>query len=87
MTPYQLADERRPWIRKEEKIFSDWLKRFNAPLKRYVQFENEPGSSQQHFRLISMFGTAEKTMEPEGNSIDDSQLHTRSTTFTGVLGM
>lgn len=78
MTPYQLTDERRPWIRKEERTFSDWyvfsclqelrevfytelrtlfyrLKRFHAPLKRYVHFENEPASLQQHFRLLVSF--------------------------------
>jgi len=83
MTPYQLNDDRRPWIRKEERQFSDWLKRFNAPLKRYVHFEAEPASLQQHFRLIAEFGTAEKTMEPEGSS-DESQ---NEPSHTGILSM
>lgn len=66
-------------------MFSDWLKRFNAPIKRYVHFQNEQGSLQQHFRVIAEFGNAEKTMEPETTS-DDSHLDTESQ-YTGVLSV
>uniref|UniRef100_A0A1A9V1X8 Uncharacterized protein n=1 Tax=Glossina austeni TaxID=7395 RepID=A0A1A9V1X8_GLOAU len=30
LTPYQVQDDRRPWIRKEEKIFTDLLRRLGA---------------------------------------------------------
>ena len=32
VTPYQIQDDHRPWIRKEEKAFTDLLKRLGATL-------------------------------------------------------
>jgi len=64
MTPYQLADDRRPWIRREEKMFCDLLKRFEAPLQRYVHFENESPTIIHHFQLIAQFALMEN--EDEG---------------------
>lgn len=55
LTPYQLLDDRRPWIRKEEKLFSELLKKFSAPIVRQIHFENEPASLQQHLRIIGDF--------------------------------
>jgi len=78
MTPYQLADERRPWIRKEERMFSDWLKRFNASIKRYQHFDDEPPALQQHFKLLEEFGVAEKTREPEQNNTEDFHVDTET---------
>lgn len=59
LTPYQLLDDRRPWIRKEEKLFSDLLKKFNAPIVRQIHFESEPASLLQHLRIISDFASEE----------------------------
>lgn len=88
MTPYQLTDERRPWIRKEERMFSDLLLRFNAHIKRYVHFENEPASLQQHFRLIGEFTNAEKTLESERHGDTNSQSLSSDTDYTSnVLSM
>ncbi|CAL8071932.1 unnamed protein product [Orchesella dallaii] len=63
LTPYQLLDDRRPWIRKEEKLFSELLKKFNAPIIRRIHFENEPASLLQHLRIIGDFASEEKPVE------------------------
>lgn len=57
LTPYQLQDDRRPWIRKEEKLFSELLKKFSASISRHIHFENEPATLQQHLRIIGHFAS------------------------------
>lgn len=52
VTPYQICDDRRPWIRKEEKAFSDWLRKLGAPVRRMVHFENSTPSLGIHFDVI-----------------------------------
>ncbi|KAF5282990.1 hypothetical protein FQA39_LY04861 [Lamprigera yunnana] len=34
VTPYQISDERRPWLKKEEKTFSELLQKLGAPVSR-----------------------------------------------------
>lgn len=41
VTPYQVEDQRRPWIRKEERIFTDTLGRYGATLNRFLHFSEE----------------------------------------------
>uniref|UniRef100_A0A182SD28 Uncharacterized protein n=1 Tax=Anopheles maculatus TaxID=74869 RepID=A0A182SD28_9DIPT len=36
VTPYQIQDDHRPWIRKEEKAFTDLLKRLGAAFDRHL---------------------------------------------------
>ncbi|KAJ8985334.1 hypothetical protein NQ317_008365 [Molorchus minor] len=55
VTPYQIEDDRRPWIKKEEKSFSDTLKRQGANIDRTVHFENINASLLQHFDVIKVF--------------------------------
>uniref|UniRef100_A0A1B6E7C1 Uncharacterized protein n=1 Tax=Clastoptera arizonana TaxID=38151 RepID=A0A1B6E7C1_9HEMI len=55
VTPYQVTDERRPWIRKEEKAFGDLLKRLGAPVERTVHFENQMANLYMHFNVLSAF--------------------------------
>lgn len=55
VTPYQINDDRRPWIRKEEKVFGDLLRRLGAPVERTVHFENEVASLCTHFEVLSVF--------------------------------
>lgn len=56
VTPYQVQDERRPWIRKEEKTFSDLLRRLGAPLTRCLHFENSPSPNLfTHFEVLQVF--------------------------------
>ncbi|KAK9505439.1 hypothetical protein O3M35_009500 [Rhynocoris fuscipes] len=55
VTPFQINDDRRPWIRKEERSFTEWLKRLGAPLSRHVHFDSLPPSLATHLELIAAF--------------------------------
>jgi hypothetical protein len=55
VTPYQVQDERRPWIRKEEKTFTELLRRLGAPVTRILHFENQAASLMTHFDVLSVF--------------------------------
>lgn len=55
VTPYQINDDRRPWIRKEEKMFSDLLQRLGAPVNRVVHFENVFPNLLMHFDILTAF--------------------------------
>lgn len=58
VSPYQIQDERRPWIKKEEKIFYSTLMKLNAPVQRSVHFSDMPPSILQHFRILNEFTKA-----------------------------
>lgn len=60
VTPYQVHDERRPWIRKEEKAFGDLLRRLGAPVHRTLHFENQVASLYTHFEVLNAFRQAAK---------------------------
>jgi len=53
VTPYQVRDTRRPWIRKEEKIFSQTLTRLGADIERKMYFEEEEACIENHFRILT----------------------------------
>lgn len=55
LTPYQIADCQRPWIKKEEKIFSSKLQKLNAKFKRVMHFTDEDPSLDNHFRILESF--------------------------------
>lgn len=55
VTPYQVNDDRRPWIRKEEKAFCDLLRRLNAPIERTFHFENQLPTLLTHFEVHNVF--------------------------------
>lgn len=55
LTPYQIQDERRPWIKKEEQLFTDILKRLGAQLDRNVHFEDVCPNLFIHFDVINVF--------------------------------
>ncbi|CAH1119351.1 unnamed protein product [Phaedon cochleariae] len=55
VTPYQIKDDHRPWIRKEEKLFSETLKKFGAPVHRKIHFENDSPSLEMHFSILNEF--------------------------------
>uniref|UniRef100_A0A161MMS5 Uncharacterized protein n=1 Tax=Triatoma infestans TaxID=30076 RepID=A0A161MMS5_TRIIF len=55
VTPFQINDDRRPWIRKEERSFTEWLKRLGAPLTRHIHFDSLPPSLATHLELITAF--------------------------------
>ncbi|KAJ8965407.1 hypothetical protein NQ314_004159 [Rhamnusium bicolor] len=55
VTPYQIRDDRRPWIKKEEKQFSDILQKQGTPINRTIHFENVPASLLLHFDVLKIF--------------------------------
>lgn len=55
VTPYQIQDDRRPWIKKEEKTFSDILVKLRATVDRRVHFDNLPPSLLSHFDVLKEF--------------------------------
>lgn len=55
VTPYQIQDDRRPWIRKEEKQFSELLKKLGAPVFRTLHFENQVPNLYTHFDVLTAF--------------------------------
>ncbi|XP_060527137.1 mitochondrial protein C2orf69 homolog isoform X2 [Cylas formicarius] len=55
VTPYQIDDDRRPWIKKEEKTFSDTLVKLGCDIKRSVHFEGVPPTLLTHFEVLNAF--------------------------------
>ncbi|KAL1509453.1 hypothetical protein ABEB36_004187 [Hypothenemus hampei] len=55
VTPYQIHDDRRPWIKKEEKIFSDYISKNGGHITRTVHFETVSPSILTHFEVINAF--------------------------------
>ncbi|XKL61679.1 hypothetical protein PGB90_001512 [Kerria lacca] len=55
VTPYQVKDKMRPWIGKEEKIFTEILIEYKANVTRQLHFHNQPASLNQHFELLNSF--------------------------------
>lgn len=68
VTPYQIQDERRPWIKKEEKTFSDTLSKLGTEVLREVHFANSPPNLFLHFDVINVF-----CKQFEGESSDSAQ--------------
>ena len=63
VSPYQVQDDRRPWIKKEEKIFYTTLRNITACVQRRVHFGDLPPSIVQHFSILNEFY--------EGHSTED----------------
>ena len=57
VTPYQVRNQNRPWIRREEKLFTGTLQRLGADIVRNLYFEEEESSIENHFRVIETFKT------------------------------
>ncbi|KAL0881344.1 hypothetical protein ABMA27_001223 [Loxostege sticticalis] len=56
VSPYQVQDEGRPWIGREEKAFTSLLKKLGAKIQRYLH--TVPGQSQSlqmHFDVLARF--------------------------------
>lgn len=68
VTPYQIQDDRRPWIKKEEKTFSDILTKLGAEVQRKVHFANTPPNLFSHFDVINVFW-----QKSESESSDSAQ--------------
>lgn len=55
VTPYQVQDDQRPWIRRECKAFYDILRRNGASVSYKMHFQEEIPSLIEHFRLLKEF--------------------------------
>ncbi|CAG9857943.1 unnamed protein product [Phyllotreta striolata] len=55
VSPYQIDDDRRPWIRKEEKRFAETLGKLGAMTKRTAHFDGIPASIENHFEILRIF--------------------------------
>lgn len=64
VTPYQIEDERRPWIKKEEKTFSDTLMKSGVAVQREVHFTNSPPNLFSHFDLLAVFWQNVDSLDP-----------------------
>ncbi|XP_055685887.1 mitochondrial protein C2orf69 homolog isoform X2 [Lutzomyia longipalpis] len=67
VTPYQVLDDRRPWIRRDEKAFTDLLKRLGASLTRMLHFDTGVTNLFTHFEVLEVFRQAapEVPAQPE----------------------
>eukprot|EP00095_Tigriopus_kingsejongensis_P002379 snap_masked-scaffold527_size145964-processed-gene-0.4 protein:Tk02379 transcript:snap_masked-scaffold527_size145964-processed-gene-0.4-mRNA-1 annotation:"upf0565 protein c2orf69 homolog isoform x2" len=52
VTPYQVEDTQRPWIKQEEKQFSGFLTRSGVDVTRKKFFMDEPPSIHNHFQIL-----------------------------------
>ena len=52
VSPYQVKNPLRPWLGREEKLFTGTLKRLGADITRKLYFEEEEPSIETHFRVI-----------------------------------
>lgn len=55
VSPYQIEDYRRPWIKKEERIFSETLAKYGCKIERQLHFEDIPPSITTHFDMYNVF--------------------------------
>ena len=55
VTPQQVADPNRGWIRDEEREFVDKLRMYGACVTEVLHFEHEERSLEKHFRVLNEF--------------------------------
>lgn len=56
VTPYQVADTLRPWIRSEEQSFCDTLRSLNVSTQEVIHFADKPRSLELHFGILKAIG-------------------------------
>ena len=47
-----MKNANRPWIGKEEKVFTSTLRQLGVVIRRQLYFDNEQPSIENHFRVI-----------------------------------
>lgn len=63
VSPYQVQDEGRPWIGREEKAFTGLLKKLGAKVQRYLHDQTGlPHSLQMHFEVLANFRRVQDSM-------------------------
>ncbi|XP_053681903.1 mitochondrial protein C2orf69 homolog [Sabethes cyaneus] len=83
VTPYQIQDDHRPWIRKEEKAFTELLKRLGAPFDRHL-YPSEANSTNlfTHFEVLNRFrqyqinGFAQQHLQQQQQQLTATNLST-----------
>ena len=55
LTPYQMEDKSRSWIKKEEKKFVNLLRTYGSDIKEYFLFKGKLPSLEDHFAILKMF--------------------------------
>lgn len=55
VTPYQINDSSRPWIGKEERLFTSRLLQMGKTVHRTVHFNDERRSIENHFKILEKF--------------------------------
>ena len=63
VTPYQVADKSRDWIREEKVRFTKILESRGADIKSQIYFEDQAPSLCNHFKLLETFDSATLTTE------------------------
>lgn len=55
VTPQQVCDPNRTWIREEEKEFVEKLRFYGVSVREMLHFEQEERSLENHFRVLNEF--------------------------------
>ncbi|XP_045516073.1 mitochondrial protein C2orf69 homolog isoform X3 [Pieris brassicae] len=72
VSPYQVNDEGRPWIGREEKTFSSLLHRLGAKIERYVHAEGSTRYSlNTHFNVLANFKQVQDSRSPDPHNASD----------------
>ncbi|XP_024939332.1 UPF0565 protein C2orf69 homolog isoform X3 [Cephus cinctus] len=54
VTPYQVNDKRRPWIKNQENLFCKTLQELHVPVQRTLHFKEEKPSLTTHFNVLTV---------------------------------
>lgn len=74
VSPYQVRDESRPWIGREEKAFSTLLKTFRARIHRYMHGRSKsPHSLDMHFEVLANFKQVQD-LDPRQQDSSDEEI-------------
>lgn len=73
VTPYQVLDDRRPWIRRDEKAFTDLLKRLGANLTRVLHFDSGTTNLFTHFEVLEVFRQYELQAEAAEKALEQAK--------------
>ncbi|CAK1543784.1 unnamed protein product [Leptosia nina] len=72
VSPYQVQDEGRPWIGREEKAFSSLLNKLGAKIDRYLHTDGSaPYSLSTHFNVLAAFKRVQDSRPTDMLSSDD----------------
>ncbi|XP_048000844.1 mitochondrial protein C2orf69 homolog [Leguminivora glycinivorella] len=75
VSPYQVQDEARPWIGREERAFTAMLRKLGANVHRYLHSDSAPVTLLTHFSVLSNFRSRQDSgppSAPQDSDTDDS---------------